>query len=366
LLITQSRHKQHEDLMTPRITNIDCVKVVSLVFLFICHSTLTTAYPTVNYMLQVYLDSAFMFLSGYMLKRSLEKRAYNFLGFWKSKLTSFVIPFWVIALILCFLQREPNVPPTAVLVYATGLSFIKFSNTWGASILWFASCLLSFFLLFSLIGKYKKTTAVLVVFLTLTALVHFSTVNYSDRLLSWPFFTYILPFTIGFFWKIDWVNRKILITSPLVVLAGIGTVSFAITGAIGSFLSLAASLVICLAGGISMTLLLLYLFGKAQLGKLTSVITLISSGSLIIYLTEPLWGTLTGWLLYPQYMGNYNVQWLLTPQQSILRLLVVIPISFIVSSLLYHAYKQSIESGPIIMFYQNVKLLINGKKPGST
>jgi fucose 4-O-acetylase-like acetyltransferase len=116
--------------MAQRIANIDAVKVTGLIALYIGHSTLLTAYPQINGLLDLYLDTAFMFLAGYFCMKSLETREYKFTSFWKNKVKTFLIPFWIIIALWYFAQRMPLRPATFFVAYGLGLRALALPPEW--------------------------------------------------------------------------------------------------------------------------------------------------------------------------------------------------------------------------------------------
>jgi hypothetical protein len=145
-----------------------------------------------------------------------------------------------------------------------------------------------------------------------------------------------MPFTIGYFWKLKFNGKKTLMFMPLVLLVFLPSITF--NAAFNNLLSLLT--------GLGFTVTSLFLFSKLNFGDKTSkIVTYVSSGALIIYLMEPVWGMWTGLLLFPQYSGgiltNASVQFAITPLQSATRLTLAIPLAFIVCPLIYKGIQKT-------------------------
>jgi hypothetical protein len=326
-----------------RSANIDIIKIMSLVFLYIAHSTATAFDQGLNLVLMYFVDYSFMFLSGYLCKKSLESRNYKFGAFWKSKFENFVVPFWLMLVVWFLAQRMVGAPPAAYLAYGLGLKFFALPQSWDLFSLWFASSLFAYYLLFSFIGKHRKLTVFTVLSITIGIMVYFSTVNQTDWIFFWNFFVFLLPFAIGFLWKLDFQNKKVLVLLPALLLLPYSTLSVQLPGSFGTFVGIGVNWLKNLITIIAPTALLLYVFSKIKWGKIGKAATWVSTGALFVYCMEPIWGMWIIWLIYPQYAGNASVQFGITPEQSLLRLLLTIPIAFIVSPLLYHIYMKFIK-----------------------
>ena len=308
-----------------RIANIDAVKITGLIALYVGHSTLLTAYPQINGLLQLYLDTAFMFLAGFFCMKSLENREYKFSSFWKNKTKTFLVPFWIIIILWIFTQRMPLRPATAYIAYGLGLRAFALPSELDLFSLWFASCLLGYFLIFSLLGKHKKIT------LLTTIIIIVCGYTILKPLMYWNWTFYLMPFAVGFFWKLKFNDKKALLLVPLMLLVFLPN----------TFTSDLSSLLI----GLGLAVTSLFLFSKLKLGvKTNKIVTYVSSGTLITYLMEPIWGMWTGLLLFPQYSGgileNASVQFAMTPLQSATRLMFAIPLAFIVCPLIYKAIQK--------------------------
>lgn len=326
--------------------NVDIVKVISLVLVFITHSTFLETYPQVINLLQEYVLTSFMFLAGYMCQRSLVKREYKVAEFWKNKLKVFLVPFWLMVALWFVTKRQPFPPIPAYLAYAIGLNFLSFPPEWGLFSLWFASVLLVYYLIFSLMGKHKKLTATTVFLLVIGAITYFSSVSVSDWMLFTNFFFYIMPFAVGFFWSLDFSNRKMLLFTPALLLITIGLIEVPVSGNVGTFLWQSVNWLAQLVRSLAMVVVSLYMLSKVNNAKLSRFVTWVASGSLIIYLMEPIWSMWIGWLLFPQYIGNPGVQFLITPEQSVIRVLFTIPIAFLASPAIYRFYLIIVRSFP--------------------
>jgi peptidoglycan/LPS O-acetylase OafA/YrhL len=278
-----------------------------------------------------------MFLAGYYCKKSLEHRDYKATDFWKNKLITFLVPFWMMVA-LWFVSARSGAPTAAFVSYASGLRFLSFPPEWDLFSLWFASALIGFYLIFSLVGRHKKVTVATIFTITVGSMIYFSFVGPDNRLIFWNFFYYLLPFTVGFFWKFGFTNRKVLLLAPALLLAPIVYVAVPVGGNLGTFLWIGVNWGKGLLLGLAMTMISLYLFSKVTSVKFSKVVVWVSAGSLIVYLMEPVWSMWTGWLLFPQYIGDSSVQFVLTPEQSALRLLVAIPLAFLVSPAIYRIY----------------------------
>lgn len=319
--------------------NADLAKTLGLIFLYVSHSTLLASQPHLNHLLQLYLDCTFMFLAGYFCHRSLEKRGFSIRRFWRDKLATFLVPFWILVAVWALANRVPGRPPAMWAAYATGLRFLELPPSWDGFSLWFASSLVGFFILFSLIGKHRKTLAAAVSLAVVAAWVHFSTVPPDGRTLYWNFYFYIIPFAVGYLWTLGLSDRRVLAASPALCLIGLPAVTVPIAGPLGTFTWIACTVASSLALGLTLTLISLYGFSKLRPGRLTRLARWVGSGALVAYLAEPVLGMWTSMLLFPQYVGgvleNASLQFTLSPAESALRLLVAVPLALLASPLAY-------------------------------
>lgn len=322
-----------------RLVNMDIAKVVSLVFLYISHSTLLQAYPEVNGLLQLYLDCTFMFIAGYFCHKSLANRGFSLRRFWHDKFLKFIVPFWIIIAVWVLANRVPLRPLNMWVAYGAGLRFLTFPVEWDGFSLWFASSLIGFYLLASIFRTHRTTFTVTVVSIVSMASIHIATNTNGSPILYWNFFFYLIPFLIGYRWTRPFTVTYGIIALLVTPLLLVFDLNLAILGVINPVVWMVADTVWLLTVGLALTLGSLWLFQHCTHVPHVTVFSWVAQGSLIAYLLEPILGKYSSILLFPHLVGdaltNASLQFEITPTASLLRLVLVVPIALMVSSPIY-------------------------------
>ncbi len=280
------------------IAEFNYLKVAGLFLLIFVHSDLIIVYPSIIYPVQWFLLSSFLFISGYLSFYSFHRREESFRRFFKSKVKSLFVPFFVAVFGYYGLQISTGVAKFDPFYLVSQLSFLNmfdfFNVRYNWVFLWFIPYLLVFMLVFCILEKYVKDPKMQV---ALTSLIWVSTmllwVFDSPFKLGQLFSQFVLVFMFGF-----WVNKfgvyeKIMsyktafVTIPLAVFF-----SFDLSGMF-SFDSQIASLEALLYSNgriilltLSSVLLALLFLRKIRIPK-NGFVKYVASRSAFIYLSEP-------------------------------------------------------------------------------
>lgn len=293
-----------------RLSEFDVLRVISLVFIYVVHSTLM---PSVGYPLALFADVFCMFISGYLAHQSMKDR--SLLGFWRRKASSFLLPFWGIILVWWLTQRETYVPNITYVEYALGLRVLVLPANHDLFSLWFASCLIGYFALWSILARFKNRYVE-----ALGAGVMVLLGIFDKGIIWWIWAYYLIPFSLGYLFH----GRSLRLptwTLPLLAVPLL-LITTAQNFPLGNLLNLAAVL--------PLILLCLNLLMRIKV-PFAEAWTCLASGSLSVYGLEPVYAMWVGWLFWPSYWGNTSVQFLILPGQSLLSLVVSLSLSFAAS-----------------------------------
>jgi hypothetical protein len=364
--------QNNEPLWSNRIIELDVLKVVALLCLFIVHSTvLSVVYPELRAILFSFLNTSFMFVAGYLCYKSIFSTKYLFKDFWSNKIRTIIIPFVLFMIISYIIAGVPIGPQFlwSITSYSLGLRVFTSPLFFGLDF-WFVSTLISYFIIFSFFGRHPRVVLSISLTIVLLGFYYFvSTPPDSAQLLP-SYFLYLIPFALGYAWKTKFSDPKILILVPIILpLAfNITAIDLNLWGSV--FMITEQLRALCLS--ICLTLVMLFSFNKLankkfkkfNTGNLLKAFSYVGSCSLAIYMLEPLFSVITTWFMFPGYIGNFDTQAVLiglSPLDSLKRLPVSIIAAFFLCPLIlkYIGKCIAVSQNSIIKLSRFLKLSIN-------
>lgn len=303
-----------------------------MICLFTVHSTLLSiAFPALRAVLFSYVNTMFMFIAGYLCNKSISSSSFSFRHFWLNKLRTIVWPF-ILCMTISYIVAGVAIGPQflwSIASYSLGLRVFTQPIFYGLDF-WFVSVLISYFLIFSIFGKRQFLVLIVSTVIVLLGFYYFVTVPANNVQLLPNFFLYLIPFALGYAWKMKFTDNRVLITLPIIVPLALNITPIDLNLWNNVFMLTEQMQVLILS--ICLTLLLLYCFNRITSKTILKATEYVGSSSLVIYMLEPLISVLTLWVLFPGYIGNIDTGALLlslSPLDSLKRIPVSIVTAFI-------------------------------------
>jgi hypothetical protein len=319
--------------MSDRLSALDFTKVVGLICLFIIHSTLLNSdFPELRAILFGFVDASFMFMAGYLYKRSVAKPNYTLNHFWQGKLRTLIFPTILIIILLYLISGVPLSLDFAksVAVYSLGLRFFMPPLIYGLDF-WFISVLITYFVIFSLLGN-KRVIPVIVTFaIVLVGFFYMINTPQDNFLLLPAFFLYIIAFITGYSWTMKFNDHRVLLIIPVILpfIFNVTAINLNLWGSVFMLTEQLKLLVI----GIGLTLLCLYIFSYLKKPILVKAVAYVGTYSLAVYLLEPLISWVSLWIIFPLQFGSLDV-YTLSAMDSAKRLPLSIVLGFVLCPLI--------------------------------
>lgn len=208
------------DSVKTRMLEFDVLRAVAILLLILHHGGIYnfrieeySLLPMRN-IVALFLLGTFLFLSGYFLVQSFERR--GLWDFWRDKFTRLVIPYWM-ALLLFIVVLEAAKNPLDILIHFTGTQEVLAPRfTTPVLTLWYISLTLVYYLIFGILLRWirKPMHLIIAAFLVygVAALVRMKLGLFDHR-----FFDYFFVFGAGVFLaKLDWM-KQLLTTRFLLI-----------------------------------------------------------------------------------------------------------------------------------------------------
>ena len=330
MLADQKSSSVTGDKIKARILEFDVLRAVAILLLILHHGGIYnfrieeySLLPMRN-IVALFLLGTFLFLSGYFLVQSLERR--GMWDFWRDKFTRLVIPYWI-AILLFIVVLEATNNPLDILIHFTGSQMVLAPRfTTPVLTLWYISLTLVYYLIFGflLIWIRKPLHILMAAFVVygVAALLRMKFGLFDHR-----FFDYFFVFGAGVFLaKTDWLKRlgttRFLLLDKLVLFA----LSFVILYPLRNHIRDDVRILVVFAitffilSSILLSLSVLKLVVKIPL--VYHFFSVISTASFFAYLLHrPIWGLLIG-------TGTTLSRLTLSIYLLLIGFFVVIPVSY--------------------------------------